>query len=258
MIKTDIFQGPDDGRTLVKNDEEVQIKAFTCMINAMYRVEHKVYCNILVIMTDLADYYRCLPVVSYNLSACMLVDSIRLAQDIAKGPEKFIDCAFKLRHATLFKECAIHLAGRMTFLYLAQPGTTGVTYDTRYPEISNPAIQNLLNNMHRRIEVLLVETQQNLLNYVASNPKLLPSLATNPYGSELHRGQKFTIPMYYRTLAKNGLSWCLSPLLRSNLVLANGGEFESGSGIGYDHFYCATLSDEELPVSYPSFASYYS
>lgn len=99
---------------------------FKCILRAMYRLpyEVKTYSE-LKLLTNIAEYYCALPVVSATLSDALLVSPMfeyHLAPlDTACGTTEFIKqarkilfLARKLRHAALFRDAAIVVVGNWT------------------------------------------------------------------------------------------------------------------------------------------------
>ncbi|KAF7911422.1 uncharacterized protein EAF01_002929 [Botrytis porri] len=226
---------------LSDGDAHAQTLAFCFMINAMYRTTCAIQPKALEAIVKMADYYLCLPIVSYHISACMWTNSDLLARRISEEPEHFIELAYTLRNETLFRECAIHIAGHMKF---QQPEPHGlILYNGTLPGVSNPKILEVLKIMRDRVTAQLLQTQMNVLMSCAGDPDYLKILST-PIPRNI------TIPAYYRGLARDHrLQGLIERLLENHLVFNVNSLFEAGrlGSIGTDHFYCATLDDEELP-----------
>lgn len=181
----------------------------------MYRITHAVEAETLEKIVKLADYYLCLPIVSYHVSACIWTNSTALAREIGEEPEKFIEYAYKLRNKTLFRECAIHIAGHIKFQPPGRPMT--LCYDASFPGITNPKIIKVLKDMRDRILGVLIGTQMSVLSLCWQNSDCLKVLSTwKPTDT-------ITIPKYYRGLYQDFLfTDLIERLLRNNLVLDRG------------------------------------
>ncbi|KAF7943885.1 uncharacterized protein EAE97_005955 [Botrytis byssoidea] len=190
---------------------------------------------------DVQNYYLCLPIISYHISACMWTNSDLLARKISEEPEHFIELAYTLRNKTLFRECAIHIAGHMKF---QQPGPHGlILYNGTFPGVTNPKILEVLKIMRERVTGQLLETQMNVLISCAGDSDYLKILST-PIPDNI------TIPAYYRGLPRDHrLQGLVERLMENHLVFNVNSFFEAGKldSVGADHFYCGTLDDEELP-----------
>ncbi|TGO53651.1 hypothetical protein BOTNAR_0290g00130 [Botryotinia narcissicola] len=220
---------------------DTQTRAFCFILNAMYRVTTAIQPRALEAIVKLADYYLCLPIISYHISACMWTNSNLLARKISEEPEHFIELAYTLRNKTLFRECAIHIAGHMKF---QQPEPHGlIFYDGTFPGVTNPKILEVLKTMRERVTSQLLQTQMNVLISCARDPDYLKILST-PIPDDI------TIPAYYRGLARDHrLQGLIERLMENHLVFNVNSLFEAGrlGSVGADHFYCGTLDDEELP-----------
>lgn len=63
----------------------------------------------LSLMVDLADYYRCLPILSYSMDGALL-KSPEVSIELEEFPDETFVLATKLRNATLFRDILIHIA----------------------------------------------------------------------------------------------------------------------------------------------------
>ncbi|TGO39686.1 hypothetical protein BHYA_0049g00220 [Botrytis hyacinthi] len=222
-------------------DADLQTRAFCFILNAMYRMTTAIQPRALEAIVKMADYYLCLPIVSYHVSACMWTNSDLLARRISKEPEYFIELAYILRNKTLFRECAIHIAGHMKSQQSEPYGL--ILYNGTFTGVTNPKILNVLKIMRERITTQLIQTQMNVLISCASDLNYLDILGT-PIP------QNITIPAYFRGLARDHqLQGLIKGLLENHLLFNVNSLFEAGKlgSVGADHFYCGTLDDEELP-----------
>jgi hypothetical protein len=88
------------------------VKAFEKLLQTFYG-EHYILESVaeLKLMTQLADYYCALPALSNAISLPLFRGDI----EVQYNCEKLIEIAAKLRHADLFRECVIWIAGDWAF-----------------------------------------------------------------------------------------------------------------------------------------------
>jgi hypothetical protein len=90
-------------------NEMKETQAFKNLLHAIYNECYELEdTDQLCLMTKLADYYFALPVLSKSLNGPLMASKI----DIASNTLRLIKVATKLRHAPLYKDCVIYLAGR--------------------------------------------------------------------------------------------------------------------------------------------------
>jgi hypothetical protein len=196
----------------------------------------------LILMTDLADYYRALPALSKSLYRALYENTeFGVA---GRKPElilKLLDASCKLRFPALFRECVVLLAGK---------------WDNEQADLSG---------CDRNIQKLIIAARHGISNKIAkAHEEILRLSSEYPnLSKEIRRVKLETgLPEYYRDLHrgyvrydedcdygdKTGLVECiLQPLLENNLKF-DGRDELAGSDCGFlVYFLCATIDDEDLP-----------
>ncbi|ATZ50441.1 hypothetical protein BCIN_05g07930 [Botrytis cinerea B05.10] len=224
-------QGPSKS---LQGRSEPEIDSFVAMLNCIYRIPFKVDPEQLVELTKLADYYRCLPAASNNLYACFYMSpnfDIHKAYDL-------IESAYKLRHPLLFRDCVIYIAGTMR-------QTPKFPLKNKDPNIQQALKQALMTVRNKIFENLLIayeSVHSTACQYDEPLFKAMKEASMNV----LEKG-KFFHPEFFRTLVDQEEEFLddLETVLSGNLQL----DSSAMAGIGRydDHFFCASLSDEELP-----------
>jgi hypothetical protein len=75
--------------------------AFNNLLCAMFSREYRIYNpKVLSILTEQADYYRALPIVSNSIASALFNEHAMVLTD----PCAVLRSAYKLRHRTLFRE----------------------------------------------------------------------------------------------------------------------------------------------------------
>ncbi|KAG4436033.1 hypothetical protein IFR05_008465 [Cadophora sp. M221] len=107
-------------------------QAFTNLLSAIFSKEYLLAnASELEFMTKLADYYRCLPIVSHSLSGT-IYSSPDFFNSIRSDPCTLLISAFKLRHPLLFREA---------FIMVLRPWSDPVykQLEKNYPKLFNQA-----------------------------------------------------------------------------------------------------------------------
>ncbi|EPE24699.1 hypothetical protein GLAREA_08552 [Glarea lozoyensis ATCC 20868] len=118
-----------EGERTYIHDIDEQIEAFYTLLDAMYRtrIRFRSVRN-LQIATDLADYYRALPILAKGVSYALL-DGLNFISIIPANCIALLKISTKLRNKVLFKECVIHSTGPWNapqFLNLDDPILKGI------------------------------------------------------------------------------------------------------------------------------------
>ncbi|CAG8980149.1 hypothetical protein HYALB_00013504 [Hymenoscyphus albidus] len=99
-------------------DKPLWINAFKTVLFAIHSkgiiIESAAH---LAVCTQLADYYRCLPILSQAVSSS-LMDSTAFVESIADECCNLLETAARFRNKLLFKECLIHLTGKSFLFHL--------------------------------------------------------------------------------------------------------------------------------------------
>ncbi|QSZ36366.1 hypothetical protein DSL72_006242 [Monilinia vaccinii-corymbosi] len=223
---------PNDNKLSENKVKATEILTFIEMLNALYRIPYKLYADRLILVAEMAEYYCCLPAVSRNLYCCFSMSDNNY---VKRHAVPLLDVAYKLRQPLLFKDCMIHVAGSM-------PGGSRPP-----PRLSNPKIREVMMKARGEIYRRIAECQQEIFNNISpdeENIKLLGSCWSS--GSQIAIGP-LSLPQYYRLLysRSNDFALHLKRLLQCELQLPS--SYAYISGLFNDHFYCARLSDEQLP-----------
>lgn len=158
--------------------------------------------------------------------------------DMYNPPRSLIEAAYKLRQPVLFKDCVTSLAGTMLSQSKIDHG------------IKNPDILQAIMSVRDEIFDKVLDAQD-LLTEMAYNhrgDKLFKILSDNlklcTFSSGLHQ------PLYYRTLSNcsEGFKGALETVLSGRLQLD--ASCEAGVDLYRNNFFCARLSDDDLPVSF--------
>lgn len=206
------------------------------MLNCIYRIPFAINPKQLIELTTLADYYRCLPAASNNLYACFYMSpnfDIHKARDL-------IESAYKLRQPLLFRDCVIYIAGTM------QPMSRLLYQDKNLN--TQQALQQVLMTVRNKIFENHLEAQEAMYTKAGSYGELFKTMKEISVKVQLEH-DFFRQPCFYRKLVdrEEEFSEDLNEVLSGNLQLDSSAM--AGVGPYGDHFFCAGLSDEELPVS---------
>ncbi|KAF7903040.1 hypothetical protein EAF00_002942 [Botryotinia globosa] len=203
---------------------EPETEVFLSMLNCIYRIPFEINSMQLIELSTLADYYRCLPAASNKLYACLYMSPnfvIYKACDL-------IESAYQHRQPLWFRDCVIYIAGTM------QPMSRllyqGKNINTRQ------ALQQVLMTVRKIIFENHLEAQEAMYTKASSRGQLFKAM-----------GGIGVKPYFYRKLVgrEEEFSEDLNEVLSGKLQL----DSSAVAGVGHydDHFFCASLSDEELP-----------
>lgn len=216
----------------------------------------------------MADFYCALPVVSSSLTGALFGSPLfrrTLGINVfGKASYDLIFAARKLRHPVLFRECFSHIVGTWSDGFLdgrssrlhhldVEMGSRGGKYihAPGYDALKADAqLNSLVCTAHMDLCRLLLHNSHNLIVHCFDIPN---SLSDDP---------PLMQAKYYRSVRSflleanagspgglDGLTWNkLDGLLKS--------EIRFQEAYWFDYFLCATISDEDLPVSYAIFVSY--
>jgi hypothetical protein len=110
-------------------------------------------------MTLLADYYCALPILSRTLTRAFPL-SPTFVDDIKDYAERILPIAAKLRHAVLFRECIVFLAGD----WLEGPNQA--------IEVADHKLSKIARNASHGIAAKIVRVQYLILNELCHRPKV--------------------------------------------------------------------------------------
>ncbi|KAJ8065886.1 hypothetical protein OCU04_004987 [Sclerotinia nivalis] len=227
---------PNDHVLLKGTSWDSEVLLFMEMLNALYRIPYKIWVDRLNKVTKMADYYRCLPAVSHNLLACF--SQTNNYDYIVDYSVPLLEIAYKLRQPLLFKDCLIYVAGHMP------PGATEPPYFCK--KVLSDVVMKARNEVNRRVVQCQREIMVSAPNEERS--KLLGQCWES--GSE-EAGGELSLPRYFRLLVNhdNKFAMILRDVLQCELHLPCELDQEAGGSDSgnMNQFYCARLSDEDLP-----------
>lgn len=199
-------------------------------------------------LTDIADYYCALPVVSRTIEAAVY-QSREFQWKFRSRPCELMPAAYRLRNATLFRECLVFI--------LSQWSDIDVRLESQ--QLRN-IVQRSQEEISLRMEKLNEEILSNLQVLSKTDPEAhramwdyIRDAATTAKTIFPPRGL-LSLPTYYRKLYDCQLdganevfsSFKLQDLL-SNTSIFNQ-QLVTGTDQGAeDSFYCAMISTEDLP-----------
>ncbi|TGO08200.1 hypothetical protein BTUL_0221g00170 [Botrytis tulipae] len=220
-------------KKLSEGISEPATEVFVSMLNCIYRIPFEIDPKQLTELTKLADYYRCLPAASNNLYACFYMSpnlDIHKARDL-------IESAYKLRQPLLFRDCVIYIAGTM------QPMSRLFYQDKNLN--TQQALQQVLMAVRNKIFENHLEAQEAMYTKASSSGELFKTM--KEISVKVLEQDFFHQPYFYRKLLDREEEFFedLNYVLSGNLQL----DSSAMAGVGYydDHFFCADLSDEDLP-----------
>ncbi|KAF7859485.1 uncharacterized protein EAF02_010933 [Botrytis sinoallii] len=212
---------------------EPATEVFVSMLNCIYRIPFEIDSEQLIELTKLADYYRFLPAVSNNLYACFYMSP---KFDIYRA-RNLIESAYKLRQPLLFRDCIVFIAGTMQQMsqFLYQDKSSSM----------QQALQQALMTVRNKIFEIHLEAQEAVYTRAGQSTELFKTM--KEVSVKVLEQDFFNQPCFYRKLVdrEEEFSEDLKEVLSGKLQL----DSSAMAGIGYygDHFFCASLSDEELP-----------
>ncbi|KAF7943897.1 uncharacterized protein EAE97_005967 [Botrytis byssoidea] len=203
------------------------------MLNCIYRIPFEINPEQLIELAKLANYYRCLPAASNNLYACF---SMSPNFDIHKARD-LIESAYKLRQPLLFRDCVIFIAGTMQRM-------SPLLYQDKNLN-TQQALQQVLMAVRNKIFENHLEAQEAMYTKAGSSRELFKTM--KEISIKVLEQDFFCQPYFYRKLLDREEEFFedLNDVLSGNLQLDN----SAMAGVGYFdyHFFCADLSDEDLP-----------
>jgi hypothetical protein len=206
-------------------------------------------------LTDMADYYRMLPIVSHTLSNAIL-DSQGFIKQIKSDPCVIFEAAAKLRHKVLFREALVWVVADWRLPAFKEEGG-----------LFNPRLRQVARCIYGEIATMVSRSTSKILDafLTAGCTEWLESFSMGviyPQQEEhwstdqlyLSERPALSLPKFFQNIVNNdGLPddvdidpLYLSGLLRNNLVLDQAGRV-AGEGSERECFLCAKIEDEDLP-----------
>ncbi len=238
-----------------KGDTGFEAAVFEKLLCAIYNRSYIIgSTKDLVILTEFADYYCVLPIVSRTLDGALL-ESPEFVHNIKKDPCTVFETAAKLRNKVLFREALIWVVGPWTspnFKNLSDPRLRQVARCV-YGEIATK-----VSNSSGRIMDGFIGSGNDIWSENFHNGIYAPQEPLTLGGSYLRGRPRLSFPCFFRNIdtcsghlmPRNFFDddLELSELLKNNLVL-NRLELRSGDEDEEeaDYFLCAEIEDEDLP-----------
>ncbi|KAG9233547.1 hypothetical protein BJ875DRAFT_442136 [Amylocarpus encephaloides] len=225
-----------------ENSTKVEETAFNNILRALFLQQSVIGDGLdLMAFTELADYYLCLPAAQNSLHASLLHNHI-LNADIQKDCVMLLECAYKLRHEVLFRDCLIH--------------TLGPFSKPKCLELVNPTLRNLANSELTKLKVKLCGVQTIITEIIndskAADAQKIIGLAADSKGSN----GRLALACWFRKLYQlegtvkdcTGASLVryLDPVLKNNLRVGNS-NIPAGEGRFKDSFLCTMITKSQLP-----------
>jgi hypothetical protein len=218
-----------------RKQETVFMKFLCALFIRPYRIEQF---QDLDFLTEFADYYRCLPVVSNSLYAVLLQDP-DFVKTIPDNAAKIIPLAIKLRNLALYNDCIIHLLGPWR-----QP---------RFTLLEDNELKKLASNAYAKLALQISQADAKIRLYIHRAPGTCREIRDRVEATSMGIGfeESFCQPLYYRNLYNcesfgQILYETIAPLLKNNLMLERRGP-STGDNLYDDFFLCAAIEDEDLP-----------
>ncbi|PVH75276.1 hypothetical protein DL98DRAFT_466661 [Cadophora sp. DSE1049] len=243
-----VTQKQPDDIVEFKKPIDSEVLHFKMLLQAMYNepIEFE-DCNDLRQLTELADYYCALKVVSFALDATIGRGAFPFSQ-LQKQPCEMLQVAARLRHPRLFRECLILSIGPFS--------------KPKIHMIEDPKLHKLAKYAHAQVGLLAAEAQIEIINvmepYRLSNPKLRNEMQARieDAGVMCRKDPRTAayLPAYYRKLwdfkydgivTANPFRKPLSEVMANHLTFNRG--YEAGEGQFRDFFFCGQILNEELP-----------
>lgn len=198
-------------------------------------------------MVRLADYYDALKVLSSSIVESSLFQKTDFIGATFVQPECLIEVAFRLRNATLYRQCLTLLMGPWE--------------NPKFNDILNPKLKAHAETQYTKLVSGVIITQQALDRYFESSEQREHPPHTNlekwwkSYctGSLPIYGRGHLLPAFYRRVLNNlkrkecGYLTVILERMLSNNLLMGADKAEPGQGDFEDYFFCLEISDNDLP-----------
>jgi hypothetical protein len=237
-------------------NKKTQAEMFEKLLSSVYLRPYSIDSILeLTDLTDMADYYRMLPIVSHTLSNALL-DSQEFIKQINTNPCVVFKAAAKLRHKVLFREALVWVVADWKFPAFKEDG-----------ELLNPRLRQVARCVYGEIATMVSRSTSKIMDgfLAAGCTEWLESFGKgviDPQKEEhwdacdlyLSDRPALSLPKFFQNIVYNDdLPYdvsidplYLSDLLRNNLVLDQAGRV-AGEGDEKDCFLCAKIEDEDLP-----------
>ncbi|KAF7911434.1 uncharacterized protein EAF01_002941 [Botrytis porri] len=213
----------------VNSRDDMDIVAFENVIMSMYQKPYEITCTAhLQEITTLADFYRCLPVVSNSLYSAFF-RSPKFLADIKEDREILLELSCKLRHRELFNDCLVLISGYWS--------PDEFAFSTK---IEDTGLATLAENVHNRVGTLLARNIQSILIDTRN------TVHAGDYLKAAVSGTAGSLVKYHVKLQKS-----LSPMHVINDITKNNLKLNTsavaGEGDYVYNFLCIELKEEDIP-----------
>ncbi|KAL2063645.1 hypothetical protein VTL71DRAFT_5450 [Oculimacula yallundae] len=238
----DIRKAVQSDVTKYSGDIELQISAFAIILSAIHAKPYSILnFERLRLVTELADYYLALSIVSRTLDAA-LYRSQDFVAELKDFPCEVITAASKLRNELLFRECL--------------PFLTGPWHQPAYLQMPKTKLRKVIHHVWLEVAAKVGETFRALTDDIEDEKRKgdnetacifaagasMQNLASSSVYVSLPRMLK---EIDEKTLWKSGeFAKRMNGLLRNNLVLTS--QFYAEDYL-QDHFLSAAIDNEDLP-----------
>ncbi|TEY31294.1 hypothetical protein BOTCAL_0804g00020 [Botryotinia calthae] len=218
----------------------------------------------LQLVTELADYYCALPVVSKSMHGSLFLGPVFCKSIFYSPTRTLLDLALQLYSHELFRECMICLVGKWQHSAYQHPieSQSEISYN---PKLTSPKLNELAIKLHNQICTKVFTTQQQIEFYSQINPNALEvkghieicflekmELRETEHGAN-HR--RVSLPEYFQAFKEESsgvLALAVSDILKNELVFnksLRAGDIVFPGDIRNDilpHFLCVEIKDEDL------------
>ncbi|TGO45071.1 hypothetical protein BCON_0426g00020 [Botryotinia convoluta] len=220
--------------------------------------------EVLQLVTELADYYCALPIVSKSMQGALFL-SPEFCKSVFFGETRILlDLAFKLRSPEIFRECMICLVGEWQEK-MGDPNKSPpeMLYN---PRLTNPKLNELAIKLHSQICAKICATQQAIVyncqlypNDIEIKTKIgksyLEKIKSREAEYTIYHG-RISLPEYFQAFAEESqgnFSPAVKDILKNELIFnkfLRAGDIEFPLNLFQEiqsYFLCAEIKDEDLP-----------
>ncbi|KAH8801159.1 hypothetical protein F5882DRAFT_435512 [Hyaloscypha sp. PMI_1271] len=219
--------------------------------NLLCAIFNRPYCILdateLNIMTQMADYYCALPILSNSLSATFF-NSPGLLTTLRTDPCQSLILAYKLRHAPLFRDSLIRVPGPWSKPQFQELKS--------HRDPSSLFLFNFVNTIHISFSNKIIQLQQSIFQlstgyfpHYNENHRLQAKDMLDCAKESVDNKHNLLLPKWFRRCRDRYLGTLvpelLAPFTTNNLVLDKAAV--AGKGDYENSFLCLEISDAELP-----------
>ncbi|KAF7911437.1 uncharacterized protein EAF01_002944 [Botrytis porri] len=250
----------------IKRTQKLHETAFINFIGTFYGKSWVIKnTEALQLVTELADYYCALPVVSKSLHGAFFRSPEFSKRIFFSNKLTLLNLAFRLRSPELFRECMICLVGRWQDHTCQYPieSQPEMLYN---PKLTNRKLNELAIKLHNQICIKVSATQRQIVFHCQVKPNALGIKAKieRSYLDKMKRretekgvyGGQVSLPEYFQTFGEDSsgiFALAVSDILKNELIFnksLRAGDILFPGKTQNDiqaHFLCAEIKDEDLP-----------